>query len=1504
MGLASVRQFLDGASQFVRLVGEPSRDDERAKINAEEREALLAEAVAGFPMLHFTRDGKFVEYAIAIAALAFRDDSGSHHSRHCDSAPAQLNQQLFAGPETVDQVRARQVLRHALVFPITELRSRAYMYIEEGLRTRRPALIGLRRALTTTDSLYHLVAFGFDDSDETVATSARRLFVELTTLDVDNCAPPDVARSLRAVYPLLQCHVADEVVGRRVTLLISNTMMDPRVAPAETLAAGLRALLHTDASARRWGRDKLIRHVHLAPCRRFDEDLLFTAARTGRRDASHLAQSAIGWASHKELDATQLFDILSSSHLSIHLRLAAAEHLGLVLHHPQFHPVLIARGLLQVITDILRSCIPGRESVSTLTSEQLNNALACACMSIARLLIHYNADIREDVNQDHAPDSLLATCCLHVFGTETPDSRTVAAFSILVTVCVFDEAMMRSAAAARPNATFDNFLSRSGLAAHNDTFVHDPDDTPASDFHPGQPAIRLPRACVLAFELPVEVVVGTFRTDSYIAPPNLHPTFHPAVHEMWFVTCIGRQTDPSAEESEYNSIKHETKGLRADVKHYQERYPHLMPPAESVQLLQTLDTGARLRAALGRMQHAADHGAVGDALSTIEAYCIESNLGLDEFVKLPWHIAFSRYFSAPASAQDAALQTRLLVFCRAVALSQYATATDQAWLTEVTVPKLLDRLSDQPSQHVSWSAQQALLSSILDITEALLCNAANEAMTQTVVFNCAALLLPLFLKLQALTAQVDGRVLSRALRMLVHLTGPVGCNCGGFTTSQLLEISVELLHVIAANTETETLAGSIPGDSFLGSHLTSLATTAARHIADVLNERNVGPNADDDVPIWLWQGSISWVAGLCAHTADMVRVQGLGLLAAFLRSPAMRPKALEIRLPVRLGTLPLFEALVSIVYDLEECSAVRAGAVATLVNLGILAAQPETEGIEFFTEIEKNGLLSKIGWVLESAAEFGDLLEPLYVLLHNLLVTHKTLALSEISQAGSWAILSHQVSELWEHYQQHGVTAWGGVNRRLFELLELATRLDGVIGGEHAVALTLVENHGLLPSIFNSLSECFKTIIFEGTDIDTLKAVAGVNAACDFLTRLVRSPSTVPSILSYVTSHWHIVVVPIEALFAKGPLPSAESWDRWQAYGYFLLSLLEALNKDQADEIAQSLDEVDISQDNEFLLSTTGAQVLFKGRQTMGGLICERLLFTYLNSFGGNYGSTSAGIDVLSAILAVSESAKHHALKMGLLDAIAKDINEVHATLCMEGFKPGAETAVVPSAPATSHFRLAGSLKLLANALHNSISTKRQTSHRGLIGVLEPVWNLCALHDRTLRILLEVLCNLVSQCPDAARGLALPISNRQSLVVATAALGTKILSGRGHQSLTKVAFDLLTSFAATTESRNVLWKEGFLDECITRLPISKTLLPEVLQFLSVASLYVFSGVFAVFRSLLTCHPPFSGTRTCSTLCSEPQNISGQSYWPCPQKSGVVTHCLSSETSALFVPRTP
>jgi hypothetical protein len=1306
------------------------------------------------------------------------------------------------------------------------------------------------------DIVYHLVAFGFSDVDERVAMIARRAFLELTTLDLEDCVAPPLATVLRAVFPLLQCHVADAVVGRRITLLISNAMMDPQVPPAETFAVGLRALLQTDAGARRWGRDKLMRHIQLAPCPRFDEDMLLGAARSGRRDATRLAQSAVGWANHKEADALQLLEVFANLKLSLHLRLAAAEHLGLVLHHKAFHATLLQRGLFPLVANTIRDARSSRDTTDTLdaSSRQLADSLVRACVTIVRLLVHNDNHLRHHVVTSPGADGLLVSCLQHVLSAETVDSRLLGEFAVLVTQCVFDEAIFRSA--PTPPQRGDQYADRVAVAgrpdetALRDEFVPDGDDAGLAHLFPGQPALRLPRCCALAFELPVESIVGTFQTQFHIASPALHPMFVPAVHEMWFITCISTtmRSNQHKKGRAVHGISSDAGSLRADVERYKIRYPHLMPADEAVELLQTLDTSAQLGAALLRMQNAADHDTVAEALATIEVYCIDSDLGLSEFVQLQWHVVFSRYVTTPASGLDAALQTRLLTFCRVVALSNHATAVDLGWLTEVTTSKLLDRLNLQPTEDVSWHVQQELLAAILDLTEALLANPRNQAMTQHVIFTCVTLLIPTFTTLESQQSQFDVRVFTRILRMLVHLTGPAGYQCQGFTQAQLEAIASEVTRVTVASAAN---GESFTDDTFFGSNTTDLAITAARQIADALMalERQDREGHDDIQAVcWLFDDTIEWVEGLCIHLSDLVRVQALGLTSAFLRSTALRARALELQLPVRQGVLPLVEALISIVYDLEESVVVRAAAVRTLVTLEA-GAKHQTSGdgtdlaahgrpaADFFEEIQKHGLLPKIGWVLESAAGSDDLVEPLYILLHNLLLAHTTVVLNEMSQAGAWTILARHVADLRERHGSCDTDrSWCSMSHRLFALLALAIRVDTDSGGEHNVAATLIANVDLLPTVAETLATCYHATM---VGADEVVVAAFTRELCDFLTRLTRGPADIATrVLDYASSNWAVLLVPLDTHLAGPTLPATDGWDLWQPYGIFLLALLERCDARQVPQLTPSLDEASTS-------AESSSTQVFSGEpstKTIGELMCDRLLPVYMNSLGDGHGCEVIGIDVLAALLAVSDTAKRYAIRMGLLDTIVKDMNEVHATLCMEGLNttdswgPGASAS--KASLSSPNIRLSGSLKLLANVLHKSLPAKQLAVRRGIVAVLEPLWGLCILTDRTTRLMLEVLCNLVAECPNAARSLALPFSNRQSLVVATCQLGIKLLCNRARASLHTLTFDLITTFAATAECRNVLWKEGLLEECITRLPVAKQLQPDIFRFFAVASLYV------------------------------------------------------------------
>lgn len=256
---------------------------------------------------------------------------------------------------------------------------------------------------------------------------------------------------------------------------------------------------------------------------------------------------------------------------------------------------------------------------------------------------------------------------------------------------------------------------------------------------------------------------------------------------------------------------------------------------------------------------------------------------------------------------------------------------------------------------------------------------------------------------------------------------------------------------------------------------------------------------------------------------------------------------------------------------------------------------------------------------------------------------------------------------------------------------------------------------------------------------------------------------------------------------------------------------------------------------------------------TVGEEMCKLFLIVYYRDISRNTPITTYAVNLMSGLLGVSPSAKAFALKAGILWVFAKDIGQVHATLCMEGLdmthfdgdaaeisqaSNDTRTLVTSSVRSPLLSRLRTSLRLLANLLHASVSARTAARRHGVVKVLEPLWSACLLSEDTLRLLLEVLCNYIANNAEATKSMAVPFSNKRSLAVSVTKFGCKLLRTKGKGLVRSISFDLLTSMVASSECRRVLWKEGFIEECVTKLTISKRARdPFLLKFLAMASHY-------------------------------------------------------------------
>ena len=339
---------------------------------------LLRHAELGMETLNYTKDVKFVDFAVDVCLVA--DVIGA-------DAPEDL------------KAASTKVMMLLLSFPLDVIRVCTYKRIAQRLVDDTTTTAVSRVA--TNASIVFQVVLGLDDQIPEIANIARWLILRVTTAgELGVPFTPATAQAIVSVMPVLQAHAADNLIGRRVKELAADIVIDPRQDASTSLLTATRALYHKDASVRQWGRDKLVRHKLLALCPRFHEDLLFVDL----DDA--LEVRSRGWSDHSADETRALVDVLCNQSVNINLRVSAAEHLSLILASGQHHDLLYQMDLFTYAFQAFSACysidgtggliVPQEQS----SGHNTHLTLSRACLGIMRLLLQSQAELRHDLLRD------------------------------------------------------------------------------------------------------------------------------------------------------------------------------------------------------------------------------------------------------------------------------------------------------------------------------------------------------------------------------------------------------------------------------------------------------------------------------------------------------------------------------------------------------------------------------------------------------------------------------------------------------------------------------------------------------------------------------------------------------------------------------------------------------------------------------------------------------------------------------------------------------------------------------------------------------------------------------------------------------------------------------------------------------------------------------------------------------------------------------------------------
>lgn len=1528
------REALAGAFhslQRLRVSMEAARRFGASGAQIEDVTCALADAREGFGCMHIVQDMAFVRIALTRCL------------------------HVLANTAVVEQhAPCHALLLKAMVSPEASIRREAFdaLHAAVTVDVRAEADTSVVAFLSTPEAVHLLVGCGFSDEDDRVASTARDIFLTITAPLADNVAAPvrmpNTVPRLHGVCALLQCYATDVVVGKRVLHALSQTMVDPAVPAAHALTVALRSLLHTSATVRRWGRDRLVRLACMAPCPRFDEHLFCDLHAAATASTHHLARAAQGWHHHTDTEAVQLYAVFANADVGVGLRVAAAEQLGLLLHHARYVPLLLAHGILAEACAHIAACteaLVAREQTSTVappphpapaeTSDEHGDttALLRGCIVVVRLLAQQCSRTRAllmtgDDDGGARSRSVLASCMRYLARVLHPDPRTAQYMATLVAVCVCSPDHVRCAPATLPHPLAPPPADTPHPPAHHgqralemaqqDTFVpaHPvgvPNPPPVS----GLPTVEFTAAFDAAFAVPIHVVTGTLLSAHHTLDIALPPAFLPAAREMWFQTVV-----------DWAATKQTPVPVDTLVAMYREHHRHVLPPPASLALLTTLHVAAHVAAALHRMHVATSHADVTRCIIVLEGACAGvTGDGRSALVAGRWHEPFMRYLSVrPASASDAALLHRMLGFCTGMVRAGVAGA----WLCAVVSTHLLDfvRMAVHPHEDTAATHHdvatahsfRGLQIAILELMETLHCHTQDtcnggvalggvaettppQQCTDIAATRASEWFTCLVDKLHTMQAPSDSvfdiHVGIHLFRVLAVLTAPA---TGVPLRADLLPslaraITTCVCNALAADDGDATADGT----SHVGSTVRRLAMVCALHVALREPQHTLDEVATDaDTPLaraphpashdpsrpacpgweaaWLWHGDMAWIAAGCAHHRADVRVPALGLVACLMRHPVLRAQlTTNTGFGVRQGELPLPEAVCALVFDVHECPAVRTAAMDVLTALSVAArraqARANTDVGDFFAVVHACGVLRNIAWLVEEASTDPTLLHATARCLHHVAVLHPSVVLDAVCAGDACTRLAAAFVHTVDGTSSVRAPTWPALQQLAHTACTLLV-LDRESTRAHAIAQRLAGDPRVIASAlavvllwYDATVEPPRTATHAPTPDDGTTGGRRPSVAIFFqlLIQLLVSDARAamqkhvwaaahtqwPALLRVLRVQYGHRKQTTADVHAPGPVPECAT--------FFQLMLDDAATTAAHAQVLDATASTNVATHGqaggphefptEVLVEQQRAGRDALPPDTVGVALCQILFAVYHGDVRREDPGTVQAVDALASLLAASHTATRCALDTGLLHTFAGDVGEVHAALCMEGLAGAADghNASVASndtrtlATATVRTprlaRLRATLRVVANALHASPDARAAALHHGIVRVLEPLWGVCVLADHTLQMLLELLCNYVANTPATARSLAAPHTHKHSLAVAVARFGCKLLRTGGRGSVRATAFDLLTSFVATPECRNVLWREGFVEECVTRLTTAKRPQAPLLKFLAVASHY-------------------------------------------------------------------
>ena len=232
------------------------------------------------------------------------------------------------------------------------------------------------------------------------------------------------------------------------------------------------------------------------------------------------------------------------------------------------------------------------------------------------------------------------------------------------------------------------------------------------------------------------------------------------------------------------------------------------------------------------------------------------------------------------------------------------------------------------------------------------------------------------------------------------------------------------------------------------------------------------------------------------------------------------------------------------------------------------------------------------------------------------------------------------------------------------------------------------------------------------------------------------------------------------------------------------------------------------------------------------------------NADCGGRACSRAAKGVLRSLLGVSSSAKLAALDTGLVGLAVTTLRATYADMCIEGLdKPGPrgmsrnyhQQRSTHQKHSTCVWEMQNVLGTLANVLHNCSTAKEAALQTTLLDTLQLLWGTCALDSTLLQGLVQVLSNVVADCPAAIDVLAETASSKSSIVRKGPKLICRLFRTNSNDAILGQLLRFLSCLVSNTQCRAVFWREGLIEECLVQLTVLRKQKADVVTFLAAAS---------------------------------------------------------------------